>query len=68
MTSRVSTQVVYLLAVTLLVLALFSTGAGLGCSEGACGVLSAVLEALWLPLVAGFLAAFVLLVARMLEK
>jgi hypothetical protein len=66
--SRVSTHVLALLAVTLLVLALLSTGAGLGCSEGACGVVSTVMEALWLPLAGGFLVVVVLLVARLFEK
>jgi hypothetical protein len=66
--SRVSTQVLALLAVTLLLLALISTGAGLGCSEGACGVLSTVMEALWVPPAGGFVMVVVLLVARLFEK
>lgn len=66
--SRVSTQVLALLAVTLLLLALISTAAGLGCSEGACGVLSTVMEALWVPLAGGFVMVVVLLVARLFEK
>jgi hypothetical protein len=57
-----------LLAVVLPLFALLATGAGLGCSEGMCGIAATVLAALWLPLIAAWLVVLVLLVSRLLEK
>ncbi len=59
-----SRQILFLLAVALPVFVALSTFAGLGCSEGACGILATILEALWLPLIAAWLIVLVLLASE----
>lgn len=63
--ARISSQVLVLLAVALPVFVALSTWSGLGCSEGACGFLATLLDALWLPLIAAWLIVLVLLVSRL---
>jgi hypothetical protein len=58
-----SRQTLFLLAVTLPLLVALSTLAGLGCSEGSCGILATIVDALWLPLIAAWLIVLVLLMS-----
>lgn len=63
-----STQFLVLLAVVLPIFVALSTMAGFGCSEGACGILASLLDALWLPLVGAWLIVLVVLLSRALTK
>ena len=63
-----SRQVLVLLSIALPLFVVLSTWAGLGCSEGSCGILATILDVVWLPLIAAWLVVLVLLVSRRFEK